>query len=195
MTLAIFDFDKTISRSDSLIDFIYHAVGPLWFTARFLCLSPILILHLSGFIPNDRTKEIVLSFFFKNWDKPKFNAMALLYSQKHLPKIVRKKALEKIQWHQSQGHQIVVVSASLENYLNGWCRQIKADLLATELEFKDGRFTGKLKSPNCKGQEKIRRLQAHYDLKKFSYIYAYGDSPSDLALKTMANEFHYRSFE
>jgi len=83
----------------------------------------------------------------------------------------------------------------LDNYLTGWCQGINADLLATALEFKEGRFSGKLATANCYGQEKVRRLQERYDLKKFDHIYAYGDSPSDLVLKSIATEFYYRSFE
>jgi len=195
MILAIFDFDKTITSKDSLIDFLYHAMGPLRFFMGALYLSPLLILHKSGFIRNDKTKEKVLSYFFKGLEKEKFQNLATVYSQKDLPAIVRSSALEKIRWHQAQGHKIVIVSASLDNYLLGWCQGIKADLLATSLEFKDGRFTGKLATPNCYGPEKVRRLQERYDLKKFDHIYAYGDSPSDLVLKSIANEFHFRSFQ
>jgi len=194
MRLAIFDFDKTITTRDSLIDFLYHAMGPLKFFIGALYLSPLLILHKTGFIRNDKTKEMVLGYFFKGCQQEKFQNLASLYSQHHLPAIIRGSALEKIRWHQAQGHQIVIVSASLDNYLTGFCRGINADLLATALEFKEGRFSGKLATANCYGQEKVRRLQEHYDLKKFDHIYAYGDSPSDLALKSIAHEFHYRSF-
>jgi phosphatidylglycerophosphatase C len=195
MRLAIFDFDHTITRKDSLIDFIYHTAGPLQFTIGAFYLSPLLILHKLNVVSAGKTKEIVLNHFFNNYSQEKFTGLASLYSEQHLPAIVRESALQKIHWHQDQGHKIVVVSASLENYLLGFCRHINADLLATELEFKEGLFTGKLKTPNCKGQEKIRRLQEHYDLKKFEYIYAYGDSPSDSTQKSIANEFHYRSFQ
>jgi len=195
MNLAIFDFDNTITCKDSLIDFIYYTVGPLRFFEGVLCLTPLLIFHKLGLIANDKIKETALSHFFKNWEQERFATSVSLYSQKYLPAIIRESALQKIHWHQNQGHKIVIVSASLENYLIGWCRHINAELLATGLEFKEGRFSGKLATPNCYGQEKIRRLQQHYDLKKFDYIYAYGDSQSDLVLKSIANEFHFRIFQ
>jgi phosphatidylglycerophosphatase C len=195
MNLAIFDFDKTVTRKDSLIDFIYHVVGPLKFFAGTLRLAPLLIAHSLGLIKSDKTKEMVLSHFFKGWEQEKFTTAASHYSKEYLPAIVRGSAMDKIHWHLAQGHKIVIVSASLEIYLNDWCRHNNAELLATELEFKEGKFSGKLGSPNCKGQEKIHRLQQHYDLKKFDHIYAYGDSHSDLALKNISNEFHFRSFQ
>jgi HAD superfamily hydrolase (TIGR01490 family) len=195
MNLAIFDFDNTITCKDSLIDFIYHTVGPLRFWGGFLCLSPLLTLYQLGLVNSGKTKEMVLNHFFKNYTKEKFTTIASLYSQNHLPAIIRESALQRIHWHQNQGHQIVIVSASPENYLTGWCQHIDARLLATQLEFKEGKFSGKLKGLNCKAQEKIRRLEEHYDLKKFEYIYAYGDNKSDLVQKSIANEFHYRSFQ
>jgi phosphatidylglycerophosphatase C len=195
MKLAIFDFDNTITRQDSLIDFIYHAIGPVRFLSSSIYLSPLLIGHQLGLISSARTKEIVLSHFFKDWKQDKLNSIASRYSRDILPLIVRASALQKLHWHQSQNHKIVIVSASLEIYLMDWCQSINAELLATGLDFKEGRFTGKLSTPNCKGPEKLRRIQEHYDLKAFEYIYAYGDSPSDLVQKNIANEFHYRSFQ
>lgn len=195
MSLAIFDFDNTISGRDSLIDFIFHTAGPLKLITGPVYLSCLLILHQLGLINSEKTKEIVLSYFFKGWGQKKLNKSASLYAQKYLPAIVRASAMQKIRWHQAQGHKIVIVSASLEIYLAGFCRDINADLLATGLEFREGKFTGKLNTPNCKGQEKVRRIQQHYDLKNFDRIYAYGDSPADLALKSIADEFHYRSFQ
>jgi len=194
MKLAIFDFDKTITSKDSLIDFIYHVAGPLKLLKGVLFLAPSLILFTLGFIESDKIKEIVLSYFFKNWEQVKFTSAVSHYSKEYLPAIIRKSALERLHWHQNQSHQIVIVSASIDSYLIDWCRKINAHLLATAVEFKEGKLTGKLATPNCKGQEKIRRLQQHYDLKEFEYIYAYGDSHSDLVLKRIANEFHYRSF-
>ncbi len=195
MRLAIFDFDGTITTRDSLIEFIYYAVGPLRFFFGFAYLAPILMLYLFKIVPNWKAKEISLTLFFKGWPVNNFQQIANDYSQDKLPLIVKKSALKKISWHKTQGHKIVVVSASLEDYLHNWCENLTIDLIATQLEVKDSRLTGKLATPNCYGKEKIKRLKEKYRLEDFEFIYAYGDSVGDKELKEIADEFHFRQFE
>jgi phosphatidylglycerophosphatase C len=195
MQLALFDFDGTITRKDSLLDFIYYAVGPFNSWAGFLYLIPCLMAFKLGVLPNDKTKAIVLSYFFKGWDEQRFQQIAQNYSLTQIDLIVRESARQKIQWHQQQGHKIIIITASLEHYLQDWCSLLKIELIGTRLEFKEGKYTGKLATPNCHGPEKVHRLRQIYDLRDFEHIYAYGDSSGDYALKTIANEFYFRVFD
>ncbi len=55
-------------------------------------------------------------------------------------------------------------------------------------------LTGRINGLNCHGEEKLRRIKERYTIKEFECIYACGDNPSDKVLKTVAQEFHYRSF-
>lgn len=195
--LAIFDFDGTITRNskkDGLIDFILYAVGPIHFVFGLLCLVPIFFLYMIRILNTDLTKEIVLCFFFKDWSQNKFKEIASCYSRERLPLFLRKEAMEKIGWHKNQHHTIVVATASPEIYLKDWCDSQGLDLVGTQLEFKDGKLTGKLLSKNCKGKEKVNRIRQKYNLSSFDQIYAYGDSPADLVLKEIAHQFFYRSF-
>jgi phosphatidylglycerophosphatase C len=66
------------------------------------------------------------------------------------------------------------------------------DLIATKLEMKDGRITGRFLTRNCSGKEKVRRIEERYDVKSFNYIYAYGDSSGDRAMLDLANERYYK---
>ena len=116
------------------------------------------------------------------------------YSANNLPRLIRPLAMEKLLWHKSKGHGVVIVSASFDCYLSIWCTVLGADLIATKMETKDSRLTGKLATKNCYGEEKIRRIKEKYDLNNYEYIYAYGDTKGDLPLKTIANEFHYKPF-
>ena len=68
-------------------------------------------------------------------------------------------------WHRQAGHRVVIVSASPTVYLDAAGRRLGVDaVLATELEVgADGRLTGRLAGPNCRGEEKVKRLQAWLD--------------------------------
>ncbi len=190
--MAIFDLDGTLTTRDTFIDFIIFSTGVTGFLARAVSVSPSVILYLMGIIPNYRAKEIVLSHFFKGWDEKKFMRIASEYSIKRLPKILNKKAIARVDWHRSQGHRIVIVTASIGAYLKDWCLSQGVDLIATEAEARDGIITGVLATKNCYGYEKVRRIMEKYNLSGFSYIYAYGDSPADKEMLNLANEKHYR---
>ena len=193
--LALFDFDGTITHNDTLIAFIRFVKGDIAFIVGLVALSPMLLLYKLNIIPNDKAKERLLSWFFKGYDERSFKTIAKTYSLEHIDKVVRPKALERLQWHKAQNHEIVIVSASMECWLMPWCEKNGYGLLATQLAFEEGIFTGRFVSKNCYGEEKVHRLKASHYLDECDYIYAYGDSAGDKAMLSFANEGYYKKFE
>ena len=192
--IAFFDFDGTITTDDSLLKFIRFVVGDRRFLLGLVVLSPMLVLYKLKLIPNYKAKQYMLSWFFKGMSKDAFLKVANEYSLVHIDKILRPKAIEKINWHKNQGHKVVVVSASIECWLRPWCEKNNLELIATKLEIKDDIVTGKLLSKNCYGVEKVNRIKELYDLENFDYIYAYGDSSGDKQMLEISHEKFYKPF-
>jgi HAD superfamily hydrolase (TIGR01490 family) len=192
MALALFDFDGTITFKDSFAGFIKYAIGQAKFYLGIACLTPVFVGFLLGLIPSWRAKELMSIFFFHGRDVHEFKELASKYSREELPKIVREIAQERVEWHKRRGDTVVVVSASIDLWLKDWCEAQHADLIATKLEEKDGRISGRFLTKNCNGSEKVRRIKEHIDLKVFDYIYAYGDRPGDKSMLAIANEGYYR---
>ena len=194
MKIALFDFDGTITKDDSLIKFIRFVVGDAKFIAGMVFLSPMLTVYKLGLIPNYKAKQMMLSYFFKGMSEAKLQEVANTYSLNHIDTILRPKAIEKIAWHQEQGHKVVVVSASIECWLKPWCDKNNLELIATQLEIKDGIVTGRLRTKNCYGIEKVNRVKEVYNLDEYETIYAYGDSRGDRELLELADESFYKPF-
>jgi phosphatidylglycerophosphatase C len=192
--IAFFDFDGTISTKDSLADFIQYAVGKLNYYVGLLVLSPMLMAYILKFIPNDLAKEKLLSYFFKGWNVKQFQVLAERYSLEQIDEIIRPKAIEKIRWHQNQGHQVVIVSASMDYWLRPWCGKNDLCLIATRLEVKDSKLTGRFATKNCYGLEKANRVKDTFELSLYEYIYVYGDSDGDKELLALADECFYKPF-
>jgi len=90
---------------------------------------------------------------------------------------------------------VVLASASLELLLEPWARAAGVDdVLATRLEVRDGRLTGRLAGPNCYGPEKVARLEALVGDLAGVELYAYGDSRGDRELLAAAQHPVYRPF-
>lgn len=195
MRLALFDFDGTITNKDSLEDFIQFAVGrPKYYWGLFV-LSPILVGYLLKIIPNDIAKQKLFTYFFSGWSEQKFSNVAMEYGRGPINQIVRESALERIQWHQSQGDKLVLVSASMEYWLKPWADKCGFDLVSTKLEIIDGKITGKFSNKNCYGQEKVGKIKRRYQLTDYSEVYAYGDTSGDKPMLALADKAFYREFE
>lgn len=195
MKVAFFDFDGTITKKDSLIDFIIYAVGWKNFVKGMVILLPILILYKIKIISNHKAKQEMLSIFFKDMSKKEFVNLASSYSLNYIDKIVKVSALEKLDWHKQNNHKIVIVSASIDSWLRPWCEKNQYELIATKIEFKNNIVTGKLSTKNCYGQEKNNRIEQKYQLVQFDYVYAYGDSKGDKEMLKLANEAYYKYFK
>ena len=192
--LVLCDFDGTITTDDSLIKFIRLVVGDFRFIIGLFFLSPVLFLYKIKLIPNYKAKEIMLSCFFKNYKEEEFIAIAKQYSLNHIDKILRPKAIEKLNWHKEENHKIVIVSASLDYWLRPWCEKNGYELIATKLEIINNKVTGKLASKNCFGEEKVKRINDRYKLSDYDYIYGYGDSRGDKEMLEITDKFLYKPF-
>jgi len=193
--LALFDFDGTITKDDTLKEFIKYAVGKQNYYKGILFLTPMLLLYLFKIIPNYKAKEKLIKYFFEDWNSQKFKDIARKYSLTEIDTIVYPSALEKIQWHKDNGDKIVIVSASIDFWLEPWCKKHKLDLLSTKLEIKNNRVTGKFLGNNCYGSEKAIRVKKSFNLDEYNTIYAYGDSKGDRELLALANRKYYKMFK
>lgn len=194
MQLALFDFDGTITTKDSLADFIQYAVGKPKYYLGLLKLSPTLLAYILKITPNYVAKEKMMSHFFKDWNNHVFAELADSYSLNKIDNITRFVAIQKLKWHQSQNHQVVIVSASIDYWMQKWCQKHNIELIATELEIQNGRLTGKFITKNCHGVEKVNRIKEKYDLSKYHVIYAYGDSKGDKDMLSLADKPYYKCF-
>ncbi|MGZ3940205.1 MAG: HAD-IB family phosphatase, partial [Flavisolibacter sp.] len=111
-----------------------------------------------------------------------------------VPKLVRTKALDEIARLKAQEIMVVIVSASPENWIEKWTNQLGLELIASRLEIRDGKVTGKLLGKNCHGYEKVVRIKQLYDLSNYNIVAAYGDSQGDKAMLALAEHAYYKPF-
>ncbi len=192
--IAFFDFDGTITTKDSFLDFVKFARGPLRFYAGLLFLLPLLIGMKLKVVSAQRAKEKFLFHFFKRWSQSQFQQSAQEYSLNQMKEILIPKALEKIQWHQENKHEVVIVSASLESWLLPWCAKNNLQLIASRLAFQNEQLTAKLDGLNCNGVEKVNRIKNMYELSNYDLIYAYGNSSGDKEMLAVAHHSFYKYF-
>lgn len=185
MNIAFFDFDGTITRGDSFALFLRFVLGKRFYI-KVAQNIPTLLAYKLGMVDNSYTKEKILHSCFKGMPESVLQERCFAFRET-LESFCKASALEKMQWHKQQGHQIVLVSASFEEYLRPLCMQWGIDILATTMAVENGILTGKFSQPNCYGIEKEKRIKACYDLKQYEYIYVYGDTRGDKEMLALAS--------
>jgi phosphoserine phosphatase len=75
-----------------------------------------------------------------------------------------------------------------------WCQANNIKLISTCLESRNGKLTGSFLTPDCSGEEKVKRIKEMYFLEQYEKIYAYGDTKSDLPMLELADYKFYRRF-
>ncbi len=192
MNLALFDFDGTVTSTDTWTPFMRFAVRPARMHAGQLLLLPVAVGYRLGMISASRGRRMAARIGFQGEEATAVRQLGAEYAATVLPATLRQSALDRIEWHKSQGDDVVVVSASLNVYLGPWCDGQGVDYICTTLEERDGRLTGSYFQGDCSGPEKVRRILERYELARYAIVYAYGDSVEDREMLELAHKKYYR---
>jgi phosphatidylglycerophosphatase C len=185
--VAAFDFDGTITTSDSFRAFMLDAAGPARFVAAALRCLPWLIGIAPGWSQRGPTKARFLYAALGPVRRESLEAAAQRFVEQRLPSLLRADMLARVAEHQALGHEVVLVSASPSIYLRKWAQTVGiGTVLSSELEWRDGVYTGHLAGRNCWGPEKVARLRAWWGEQAPATLYAYGDSRGDKEMAALA---------
>ena len=189
--IVAFDFDGTLTTKDTLLAFIRYACGSWAFAMGFLRYAPQLVLMKLGLYPNWKAKQKVFAHFFKGMKIEAFDDLCQRFANDH-QHLLRSQGIKALMEAQDDGAEVVIVSASIDN----WVQPFFADVtvLGTQIEVENGLLTGRFLTNNCYGQEKVNRILARYPNREDYRLTAYGDSRGDKELLAFADEAHYKPF-
>ncbi|ODP32669.1 HAD-IB family hydrolase [Pandoraea sp. ISTKB] len=187
--VAAFDFDGTISTTDSLRVFVRSTVGTPRFVLGALLAAPWLLGAAFHLIDRGTAKAAFLRATLGARPRAQLDADAQRFVQDRLPALLRPEMLARVRQHRALGHRIVLVSASPGVYLRPWAASVGFEaVLCTELAFDaQDRFAGVFAQPNCWGPEKVRRLEAWWGPTPPRVLFAYGDSRGDKEMAERAD--------
>jgi phosphatidylglycerophosphatase C len=192
--IVAFDFDGTLTIRDSFTQFLrWRAGGGGWFLGL-TRMAPDLAAY-AGDRDRGRLKAASVREFLKGVPRAQLEADAEAFAGQVWPGFMRYDALACWKDWGAKGAYRVIVTASPETTVAPFARRLQADaLLGTPLVFDaDDRVTGAFAEPNCRGEEKVRRLRAAFgeDMKVAA---AYGDTSGDTEMLAMAEAPGFRVF-
>jgi HAD superfamily hydrolase (TIGR01490 family) len=192
LNLALFDFDGTITTIGTYPAFVRFAIRRRRKVVGSVILAPLLIGYRLTMVSDPAIRKAISRVAFWREDPSRLYRLGEQYAREALPDVVRSEAMERIAWHKERGDRVVVVSAGLDFYLGPWCRALGVDLICSQIETRDGRFTGRYAPADCCGIEKARRIRERFSLADYATVYAYGDSGEDQDMLALAHRRYFR---
>jgi len=175
--MNVYDFDGTIYRGDSSVDFYKYCLMRFpWLILLLPYQLLMIVAYKTGFCSKEKEKSAYFSFL-------KFIPDFHFYVEKFWEQ--NKNRIASWYLHQQKDDDLII-SASPDFLLRPVCKKIGVNHLIASIVNPN---TGKLESNNCFGQEKVIRFQTtfpHASINKF-----YSDSKSDKPLAYMAQTAYF----
>ncbi|CAN5529137.1 HAD-IB family hydrolase [soil metagenome] len=191
--IAAFDFDGTLTQRDTLLPFLVRTCGSRRVARAVSRVAPLAARARLGRLQSelhhrDAVKEALLRELLAGREAS-WLAEAGEDFARTLPGRLRPELEERVEWHRSHGHELVIVSASLLAYLAPFGRSEGFDhVIAVEMAVgTDGLLTGDLVGANVRGPEKAVRLDAWLGDDHAEMIWGYGNSSGDVELLARAH--------
>ena len=185
--LAIFDIDYTITRKETLMEFFKYIVSKDIKNIKFLPRALYSGLMYSIKVYDERRVKECFLKFIDNIDEKDLAKLTKSFYDERLSSILYKDAVDMIKKLKNEGYMVILISASPEFYIKEFYAIKEVDLIiGTKFAFEGGKFVRKMDGNNCKGEEKVKRLNEVLKEKNikadFKNSYMFSDSLSDKPL-------------
>lgn len=196
MNICAFDFDGTLTKKDTFVEFIRYVYGQRKTITGFLLHLPLLLLMKLHLYSNQKAKQKVFSWFFRNMEIDQFNLLCKDFAHTNKQRLLRPAGIKRIRKALEEGDKVIIISASIDNWVCPFFDEFgdKIQIEGTQIEVKNGYLTGMFTTANCYGQEKVNRLKALYPQRKDYYLTAFGDSRGDKELINYADKGYFKPF-
>ena len=186
--LAVFDFDGTLIKKDSFIDFTIFSKGLGNFIKGIIYNFINLLMYALNLKSGDQVKEKLFSYFFAKTSYKKFKDVCTKYSLEKIPKIINPQIFKKFLEHKKNGDTLILASASINDWIYPWAKRVGFDkIIATEVAFLGNDLTGRFATPNCNNEEKLRRFLEVFPERNQYLLYVYGNLKGDKELLEIAD--------
>lgn len=198
MKLAIFDFDGTLLRKDTLPclgeEWIRQSRSKYRYIKTYMAIAPILLFYKAGFLSRERMKYLALTRFnrlFKNMTRKEINNF-FHEAYPGLKSLFNKMVIKEIKAAQEQGYHCVLLSGAYNDLLRIVAEDLKiTTVMGFELYFcSDGKVNCKEKISFVDGRKKLHLLQKAFSQTEIDWkaSRAYGDSYTDVLIMDLVGE-------
>jgi len=148
--LSVFDFDGTLTHSDSFVPFLRFAFGRKIFVRKMMRMVLPTLKCLRRKLTRDELKEVLISTFLTGVNEQWVKEKAEAFCAKNFEKMMRPRGLMAVAAELRSGAEVTLCSASPAIVLRPFSDRLGVKLIGTQLEVIDGILTGRINGHNCR---------------------------------------------
>ncbi|WP_340317503.1 HAD family hydrolase [Rhizorhabdus argentea] len=194
--LAIYDMDRTITRTGTFTPFMIHAALRLapWRLVFVPFAVLVMLAYAARLIERKRVKELNQAMLIGRMRIARLRPVAESFAEKMVTRNSYRKALESLAENRAAGRRLVLATASSRLWVEPIAAKLGIDdVIATStIKGLDDFVSHKVDGENCYGPAKLRMIQAWMGLEGLDrsdcHIRFYSDHVSDVPVLEWADE-------
>ena len=189
MRLVFFDFDKTLTKIDTVLLFGFYIGIKRRKYSKIVSMCADALMAKFNFLSNQEFKERFAWLFLAGERLDEITIVCNNFYDKYSDRLMKRNILQVLDGHRTKGDRVWIVSANYDCFLEPLRRKFAIEgILASQTEIIHDRLTGNLLGKVCHGREKVARVKERFGEEAVSGAVAYGDSKSDLYLLRAVKE-------
>ena len=200
--LAVFDFDRTLTARDTSLAFLAFAAGRARLALSLVLGGPLFLVDLTAALAQTRSTmsgslrdrwelevhDRLLRALFRGRSAAEVDELGRRFASEALDTMVTPEALAQVAWHRARGDRCVLVTGSLDTYMEPWGQRAGFErVLASRLARDGARAIGGFDGEPCWGEAKLVRLREAIGALERYTVVVYGNEPGDRALLAAAD--------
>lgn len=194
--LAIYDMDRTITRTGTFTPFMIHAALRLapWRLLFVPFAVLVMLAYAARLIERKRVKELNQAMLIGRMPIARLRPVAESFAEKMVTRNSYREALESLAENRAEGRRLVLATASSRLWVEPIAAKLGIDdVIATStIKGLDDFVSHKVDGENCYGPAKLRMIQAWMGLEGLDrsdcHIRFYSDHVSDVPVLEWADE-------
>lgn len=184
MTTVIFDLDGTLARRDTFLPFVFCCLRAFGLKTRPTFYLPFYFLfYCCGMVTNARLKEAFLESVLSGVSLECLRPIVEKYVARLIETALNQSLVKILHDHLNRGDQVILATASVDLYAERLAESLGiTNVVCTRAEACRGVVTGRILGENCRGPEKLRRLEECLSADDWRDSIFYTDHHADLPL-------------
>lgn len=199
MKLFAFDFDKTITFSDTILPVCKYLCREYHSNFSFLLIQLSYLLFRINLISSMTFKENIIRLLLEGKNIMEIESKVENFFIRNRSELFNTDIVKIIADEKKLGNKVVIISSNLNLFINPAKNILNVDdVFATKVKITRDKAGDSIEGETCSGFEKAKVIKKYASQFKFDEIISYGDSSGDFEMfkvsdKSYIAEYHFNS--
>ncbi|AFH50183.1 Phosphoserine phosphatase [Ignavibacterium album JCM 16511] len=189
MKLFAFDFDKTITITDTILPLCKFLSKRFNSSLSFYLIQLLFAVYRIKLISSKKFKESVIKYLLKNKNSVEIENAILDFYKLNYEKLFNSVIINLIEEEKKAGNRIIIVTSNLDLFVYPIKKLLPVDeVFGTKVKIVNELVYDSIEGENCSGNEKSRVIQEYKSNQQFDKVISYGDSSGDFEMLKSSDE-------